>query len=270
MKIIFLGTGGGRFVTIGQARSTGGIYIIDGKSRVHIDPGPGALVRMHEAGLDPGATGALLVSHCHPDHYIDAEILIEAMTSGCNRKRGLLFASRSILSGEGGHGPAVSQYHQGVVGQASVACCGASARCPPQGIRIEAIPAFHSDSSGVGFRLRASAGDIVWGSDTRLCDGIMKGYAGARILILSVTTPLGIRIPYHLNTEDAAEVATQAGPELAVITHFGVKMLKSDVRKQAMWIEEKSGIPCIAASDGMEITVSGATPGNSSARRRAR
>ena len=64
-KLVFLGTGGGRFAAILQARATGGLYvevgehfashhdgdapgqgpvIEDGKvRRFHIDPGPGAL-----------------------------------------------------------------------------------------------------------------------------------------------------------------------------------------------------------------------------------
>ncbi|MDH3366035.1 MAG: MBL fold metallo-hydrolase, partial [Thermoplasmata archaeon] len=93
VRITFLGTGGGRFATIYQARATGGFYIEDGRN-IHVDPGPGALVRMRSVGLDPMNTHAILISHCHPDHYMDAEILIEAMTEGGTRKQGVLEASR--------------------------------------------------------------------------------------------------------------------------------------------------------------------------------
>ena len=41
VRITFLGTGGGRFATIYQARATGGFYIEDGRN-LHVDPGPGA------------------------------------------------------------------------------------------------------------------------------------------------------------------------------------------------------------------------------------
>ncbi|MDP3035798.1 MAG: MBL fold metallo-hydrolase, partial [Methanobacteriaceae archaeon] len=42
------------FATITQKRMTGGFRIddIDGKN-IHIDPGPGALVRSYQFGLDP-------------------------------------------------------------------------------------------------------------------------------------------------------------------------------------------------------------------------
>jgi phosphoribosyl 1,2-cyclic phosphodiesterase len=252
-KLVFLGTGGGRFVTIDQMRATGGIYVIDVENRLHIDPGPGALIKMHECGIAPSRTGAILVSHCHPDHYIDAEILIEAMTDGCRRKRGVLLASRSILRGIPAHGPAVSRYHQGMVGKCRVAQLGG--RVEIDGTGIDVIPAFHSDTSGVGFRIRTGNGDIVWGSDTRLDARLFKAYRGARILILSVTTPLRVRIPFHLNTEDAAKIAEICHPELCIITHFGVRMLKSGVTRQAKWIQEKSGIRTIPARDGMTVSL---------------
>jgi len=249
--MIFLGTGGGRFVTIDQARATGGIYVFDRKSRIHMDPGPGALVKMHQYGINPADTNVILVSHCHPDHYIDTEILVEAMTEGCTRKRGTLLASKSILEGIPDHGPAVSKYHRGRVDFCRVVKPGDSFDIGGTG--IEVIPAFHSDSSGVGFRLRTNDGEIVWGSDTRLSDELFSAYKCARVLILSVTTPLRVRIPFHLNTEDAAKITEICHPELCIITHFGVRMLKNGVAEQARWIQDRTGIRTVAARDGMVV-----------------
>ncbi|MCE5296700.1 MAG: MBL fold metallo-hydrolase, partial [Euryarchaeota archaeon] len=70
--LTFLGTGGGRFSTIYQVRGTGGLYVKDG-ANIHIDPGPGAAVNMAKLKMDPAKTDVLLISHCHPDHYSDAE-----------------------------------------------------------------------------------------------------------------------------------------------------------------------------------------------------
>ena len=94
-KLVFLGTGGGRIVTLSQERSTGGVYIEDGV-RIHVDPGPGALKALGESNIDPTETDALFISHCHPDHYACGEILIEGM-SFRKRKGGVLFASRSVV-----------------------------------------------------------------------------------------------------------------------------------------------------------------------------
>ena len=78
VEVIFLGTGGGRFATITQKRKTGGIRIISDTLNMHLDPGPGALIYSLNMGLNPQRIKEILVSHAHPDHYGNAEVLIEA------------------------------------------------------------------------------------------------------------------------------------------------------------------------------------------------
>ena len=111
----FLGTGGGRFVMTSQIRRTAGIRITEDDSQVHIDPGPGALVFSNWARLNPSKLDGLIVTHCHPDHYTDVEVFIEAMTQGTRAKRGVLAATKSVLRGASGIGPCISGYHQGLV-----------------------------------------------------------------------------------------------------------------------------------------------------------
>ena len=84
---------------ITQRRLTGGIRIMGDRVNLHIDPGPGALINSINAGLNPQNLDAIFISHCHPDHYADAEILIEAMTAGMTQKKGLLVATKSVLRG---------------------------------------------------------------------------------------------------------------------------------------------------------------------------
>ena len=71
VELVFLGTGGGRFATITQKRRTGGIRFLSDTLNMHLEPGPGALIYSLNMGLDPQKVGAVLVSHCHPDHYAD-------------------------------------------------------------------------------------------------------------------------------------------------------------------------------------------------------
>jgi len=111
-EIVFLGTGGGRFATITQKRRTAGIRVLSENLNLHLDPGPGALVHSIEEGLDPQKVNAILVSHCHPDHYTDAEVLIEAMTRGMTHKQGVLAAAKSVLKGNSICESSISKYHQ--------------------------------------------------------------------------------------------------------------------------------------------------------------
>ena len=58
-----------------------------------------------------------------------------------------------------------------------------------------------------------------------------------------------------MTPEDAIKVVEEAHPEMVVATHFGMKMIFSGPNRQVKLIEEKTGIPTIAASDGMRLHV---------------
>ena len=55
-----------------------------------------------------------------------------------------------------------------------------------------------------------------------------------------------------MSTEEAAELVREIKPELAILTHMGLKVL-SNATKQANWITQNAGVPTIAAIDGMRI-----------------
>ena len=249
-RITFLGTGGGRFATIYQTRATGGIYLEDQRN-VHIDPGPGALVRMRSVGIDPLATDAILISHCHPDHYVDAEILIEAMTEGGTRKQGVLLASTSVIEGNGDFGPAISKYHLSKPRIVKVMQPFNKISLKP--LEISATPSAHSDTSSIGFRIQTTAGVVSYVSDTQLVEQVIKAHRNSRILIACVTRPLGQRIPHHLSTEDAGYLIEKIKPELAIITHFGMRVIQENPETQAKWIEDRCGVKTLAARDFMTL-----------------
>jgi len=254
----FLGTGGGRFAAILQTRATGGVYLFiedhSGRPRhFHIDPGPGALVRMLACGLSPLETDAILVSHCHPDHYADAEILIEGMTDGGNKRQGALIASRSVLEGMGDFGPSVSKYHRAK--PAIVKSVSPGDGLDLFGIKVEAVLSAHSDPSSVGFRFHTPKGIVGYVSDTAFDERIVQAHAQSRVLILPVTRPLGMPIPYHLTVEDAAKIAGAVKPELALLTHFGTRVIKDGPPKAAEWIQNKMGVRTVAAEDGMAVDI---------------
>jgi|WetSurMetagenome_2_1015567.scaffolds.fasta_scaffold07480_5 phosphoribosyl 1,2-cyclic phosphodiesterase len=249
-SLTFLGTGGGRFATIYQVRSTGGIYLRDGVN-IHLDPGPGALVNMARLKMDPAHTDAVMISHCHPDHYSDAEVLLEGMTRGGLKKKGSLIGSLSALEGDHGHGPAVSSYHRGLPERVLTVKKGDRFQIGP--MEAQAVGTKHSDPTGVGFRFQTSAGLVSYMSDSELDPEVVDQHRRSRVLILALTRPLHARVPQHLCTEDAAEIAKELRPEVVILTHFGAKLIYDGVGKQAQYIERNSGIRTIAAEDLMTV-----------------
>jgi len=251
-RLTLLGTGGGRFATVTQERATGGVYLEDGVS-LHIDPGPGSLVMMKRARLDPMRTDGILVSHCHPDHYTDAEVLMEAMTNGAKVRRGYLVGSRSVLQGEDGIGPAISAYHQAAMEEVHMLSPGDSVELSH--VKVLATPAAHSDPSTVGFRLGTTNGEVGYVPDTSLADEVIEANRGVRVLVVPLTRPLRARIDHHLCTEDAAELVDGVKPELAVLNHMGLKTLREDPGLQAEWISKKSGVRTVVGDDLMRIRI---------------
>src|SRR3989344_9075376 len=113
-RIIFLGTSGSSAVTSKQMRSSGGIIIQVEDLQFHLDPGPGALNKAKEFGINPNHTCAVLVSHNHLNHCNDLNVVVEAMTHSGLEHRGLILASKSIIQPTDGH-PFLTKYHQKLV-----------------------------------------------------------------------------------------------------------------------------------------------------------
>jgi phosphoribosyl 1,2-cyclic phosphodiesterase len=251
-EIIFLGTGGGRFTTITQKRRTAGIRIIGENLNLHLDPGPGALVYSISEGLDPQKLNAIFVSHCHPDHYTDAEVLIEAMTRGMTKKRGVLAASKSVLRGSEVCEPSISKYHQQMLEQIIEAV--PNMHFQVADLAVSVAEARHTDPDAVGFKFETKEyGDFAYTSDTEYFEGIGKYYRGVRLLMLCVMRPAGKPWKGHMTTEDAIKIIQEAQPEQAVLTHLGMQMIFQGPAREAKLIEEKTGTPTVAATDGMRI-----------------
>lgn len=251
MELTVLGSGGGRFATITQRRMTGGLRIdgIDGKN-FHIDPGPGALVRTYQFGLSPLKLDAILVSHSHTDHYSDAEVLIEAMTRGMTRKKGHVFGSKSVIEGYKQFGPCISRYH---LSRPEVHVLDVDDRAMLGNIKITATKTVHGDPKTVGFNLKLKDFLLSYTSDTEYFEDLHEYHQGADILIASVIRPRDERLKGHMCTEDFIKLVDEVSPQLALMTHLGMKMVFNNAKKEAKIVSDKTGIKTFAAYDGMKL-----------------
>ncbi len=251
MEIVFLGTGGGRWMTITQRLHTGGFRIHDAQN-IHVDPGTGAVARASAKKINPLSTDAVLVSHCHPDHYTDAEVFIEAMTNGMTKKSGILAASRSVIQGNTDLGPAVSQYHRSKLAEEHVIKPGDTFKIGDIG--VEALPTRHSDPDCIGFKFFTDKGIISYTSDTEYFEGMTESYRDSSLMILNVIRPRSEKLKWHLCSDEVIKILNEVRPQTAIITHFGMKMIPV-ARHEAERIERETGVSVIAARDGMRYTV---------------
>ncbi len=250
MKILFLGTGGGRYTTISQARHTGGIIIVTDKEQIHIDPGPGALVREIENNIDPMKTSILYVSHQHIDHSNDANIIIEGMSEATRKKKGTVICSKGVFN------EIISEYHKNLVKEVIVIEEGK--KIEVKGIVFEGTRCKHTEPEAVGVKIDDKKYKIVYTSDSYVYDGFEKTISGVDAVIANVILPGKWNLKHHMCSKDFIEAVNKCDlkPKLIIITHFDVKMLKYGAEKIAKEIENKTGVKTIAAEDNMSIDLS--------------
>jgi ribonuclease BN (tRNA processing enzyme) len=107
----------------------------------------------------------------------------------------------------------------------------------------------------VGFRFTTSEGVIGYLADTAFDEELVRAHRGSRVLVLPATRPRKSRIYWHLCSEDIAQLVKAVRPDIALLNHLGLKMVKSGPQVEAAWIEEQSGVRTVAAFDGMGVSL---------------
>lgn len=252
VKIIFLGTAGDSSVTARQLRASGGIILQTGEMQLHLDPGPGALVRAKEFGVNPRTTTAILVSHNHLNHANDLNAVIDAMTLGGFDKKGVLIANPLVVNGNEKYTPALSTFHRSCLERIIV--LRPEQKAAIEDIEIHAVAAVHSEPETIGFKIVLPRFSIGYTSDTAFTKEIANTFEQSDILILNVTFPGDTKTDDHLNREGVIKILEKVKPKLAIITHFGFDMLKADTLLEARHIQLATGIQTVAAHDGLSIS----------------
>jgi phosphoribosyl 1,2-cyclic phosphodiesterase len=246
--IKFLGTAGARFVMIKQLRASGGIWVSYKGTNILIDPGPGSLVRCSASKpkLDPSSLDAVILTHKHLDHSGDINVMIEAMTEGGFKKRGLVFAPADSLDSD----PVIFNY----------------LRHFPEEIRV--LKERQSYSAGAfsfttsmkhihpvetyGLRFVMNGVSVGLLTDTKYFKELGDFYK-ADILIIGVVLAAPRAGIDHLSMADVETLIKDLKPGRAVLTHFGMSMLKARPHELVTELTQRSGVEVVAAYDGMTM-----------------
>lgn len=247
MKLKFLGTGGGRFVTAEQKRKTGGMLLKTGGTQIHIDPGPGALIEAQKHS--PEETEAVLVTHAHLDHMNDAQAVIEMITYGHDHP-GTIFANESSLKGYSDVEKCVSTYHQDLC--RDVYNLSEDKKVEFKDIEIESQEMFHGDPKVFGFKV--SNGDKKWGfwSDSQYSSELTEFYNDCDMLVINCSRPRNSSVKGHTDSGNIPEIVEKTGVKTVIITHFGYLFLEN-MEKEKEWLKENVDAKLIFAEDGMSF-----------------
>ncbi len=246
----FVGTAGARFVVIKQLRSSGGMWLSVGKTNLYIDPGPGALVRClsSKPKLEPSSLDGILLTHKHLDHSGDVNIMIEAMTDGGFKKRGILFAPRDALEDD----PVVFKYVKEFLEK--VIILEEDSEYQLGEIRFSTARRHQHRVETYGINFDTSPYSLSLITDTKFFPELTNIYKGD-ILILHVVRykPINDEPIDHLSLDDAKTIIKKVKPKMAILTHFGMTMIMAKPWVLAEALEKELGCKVIAASDGMKL-----------------
>ena len=249
MTIRFLGTGGARFVVARQIRASGGMWLRFGTTQIHVDPGPGALVRALSTipPMQPTELDAIVLSHKHLDHAGDVNAMIEAMAQGGWRPRGALFAPRDAWEGDSILLPYARRFvprHQIVEEH------GGPYAINDVEVRASIRHIHPVETYGLHFRFAGKT--VSYLPCTRYFDALIEDYRAHApdVLVINVLRHSDSLDVDHLTLADAKRVIGGIRPHSAIMTHFGTKMLEHDPRRIAYEMEDELGVRVFAARDG--------------------
>lgn len=251
-KIVFLGTGAGKIVRGKQLRTTGGFIIQVAGNQFHVDPGPGALTTANMHGINPRANTAIVISHAHIGHCNDVNALIDAMTYSGLDKQGVLVSNQTLVNGGENIAPYLTEFYKRCVERILVVKEGQKVGI--NDIEIIALKAKHSEPNALGFKFLTPFFVLTYTGDTEYSNEAVEQYKNSDILILNVKYPGERKEKGNLCSADAIKIISKIKPQLAVITHFGIKMIEADPIQEARDIQRATGCTVIAAKDGLSIS----------------
>jgi len=247
-KLKFLGTAGARFVVTKQLRKSGGIWLTLDNTNILIDPGPGSLNRClsSKPKLNPLDLDGIILTHRHLDHSNDINIMIEAMTNGGFKKKGIIYAPEDALSGD----PVILKYIRTYVEKIEILKENGSYKI---GKISFSTPIKHiHDVETYGLNINGKNCSISIITDTKYFNGIESHYNGDIFIINSVLIE-GKDYINHLSINDVENIISIKKPKLTILTHFGMSVIKAKPWEITEKLSKKLGINIIAANDGMEI-----------------
>jgi len=246
--IKFLGTAGARFVMIRQLRASGGMWVRAKGANILVDPGPGSIVRCSASRpkLDPSKLDAIILTHRHLDHSNDINVMVEAMTEGGFKKRGVLFLPNDCLQ----ENSLLLDHVKNFIGKIQI--LEEYKEYSIKDFCFQTGPRNHHSVETYGLKFQIKNHTISLIGDTAFYPQIFNFYKSNTVIINTVfyEPRPGVQ---HLSLQETKTIIEGLKPQRTILTHFGMGMLKAKPHLQAEELSRELGIEVIAAYDGMTL-----------------
>jgi len=249
--IKFLGTAGARFVMIKQLRASGGIWISCFGANVLVDPGPGSIVRCaaSKPKLDPSKLDGIILTHRHLDHSGDINVMIEAMTEGGFKKRGVVFCPEDAIEED----PVILKHTRVFPQRLEILKANETYKVGEFEFQTSMRHIHPVETYGLKFQIKNTSVSVL--ADTKYFKELEDFYKTDILIICVVFLEPRMGID-HLNFSDAEALIRNIKPKKAILTHFGMTMLAAKPHIKAEELTKKFGIDVVAAYDGMTLEFS--------------
>ncbi|MEZ0344152.1 MAG: MBL fold metallo-hydrolase [Caldimicrobium sp.] len=246
LEILLLGTAGARYVVAKQLRASAGIlFNLEGKYLL-FDPGPGTLVHLAKRKIYPEKIKTLIVSHKHLDHSADLNIMVDALTEGTFKKRGKVFFTEETLK-EG----LLLNYLKEALEEVVILRPKENYKDGPFVFRTTSQLKHTAENYGFIFELGDKKLGII--TDTAYFPELSEEFKDCQYLIINVVRYEPKEGVLHLSVPEVKILLKELRPELTIITHFGMTMLKANPFKVAQSLSSELGLKVLAAYDGMRL-----------------
>jgi phosphoribosyl 1,2-cyclic phosphodiesterase len=230
-------------------RATGGIlFRIHGKN-ILVDPGPESLLRLltYVPKFNPEKLDAIVLTHKHIDHSADINVYLDILTRGGFKQGGHLIAPADAFGEDGVIFKYLTQYLEKI-----------QIIKPELEVKIEdmtlVFPKRHIHPvETYGLKIKVDNLSISYISDTKFFSELINAYM-ADILILNLLCREPSEIE-HLSVPDCARIISGIKPKVAIITHFGMTMLRAGPWNIARRLKQETSVTILAAEDGKHYTI---------------
>ncbi len=203
---------------------------------------------MSKPKLDPAKLDAIILTHRHLDHSSDVNVMIEAMTDGGFKKRGVLFTPADAVTPD----PVVLRHTQGFLEKIEFLQENSIYSIGQINFSVPKRHIHPVETYGLKFNFAKKTVSFI--TDTRYFPHLEEYYKADVIIIYVVFYEPRPGVD-HLSFRDAEVIIEKIKPNLAILTHFGMTMLKEKPHLLTQVLKNKLGGEIIAAYDGMRLEI---------------